>query len=61
MRCNCFCHDHLQLIFQETCVICDCNKEYKKCPNCGDDIWIDEYEFCQVCGEVFKTLNKRKD
>lgn len=31
--------------------------KYKKCPNCGDDIWDDEYEFCQVCGEVFKNKN----
>ncbi len=22
--CNCFCHDHFDSIFQETCVRCDC-------------------------------------
>jgi len=27
-----------------------------KCLNCGEDIWCKEYEFCQICGEVFKKI-----
>ena len=30
MKCECFCHDHRESVFQETCMKCDCFKTFNK-------------------------------